>query len=199
MGHCAALRMDVSLALFDFQIHATRWNLNLEGCQADTTAVSCVEANLMIICGSLPTLKRFLHHVAPKIVGETSQGSKVTKSSGTPGLRTFGDSGPKKRGYNVFGESETEFDLATIDVPRNDNGLRPDVERESRTVHVAGMAETRLSAQDCQKLQEGTKGGILQQSTTTVEVEVMESRSDSVSPDHDGSESTKGLHDNVSR
>ncbi|KAI5456633.1 hypothetical protein BGZ63DRAFT_428750 [Mariannaea sp. PMI_226] len=34
-----------------------------------------IEANLMIICGSVPTLRRFFKHIAPKLMGSTSNPS----------------------------------------------------------------------------------------------------------------------------
>ncbi|EUC46563.1 hypothetical protein COCMIDRAFT_35794 [Bipolaris oryzae ATCC 44560] len=49
-------------------------------------AVGCVwiivESNLLIICCSLPTLRRFFRHVAPRMIGESSRGSSGKGSSG---------------------------------------------------------------------------------------------------------------------
>ncbi|KAK1622227.1 integral membrane protein [Colletotrichum phormii] len=37
-----------------------------------------VEANLVVICASLPTLRKFFRHVAPKIIGESTYGKGKT-------------------------------------------------------------------------------------------------------------------------
>lgn len=87
---------------------------------ADTTFVLAegtlwliVEANLIIICGSLPTFRVFLNHVAPKILGESR--SATGQSSGNVGggsgnaryaLRTFGSSQPKRRHFDTIDEIE---------------------------------------------------------------------------------------------
>ncbi|KAK0384648.1 hypothetical protein NLU13_8734 [Sarocladium strictum] len=89
---------------------------------ADTTFVLArgtlwliVEANLIIICGSLPTFRIFLNHVAPKILGESrsgqgSAGSSRKPSGGSGGLRyalrTFGSSQPKRRHFDTIDELE---------------------------------------------------------------------------------------------
>ncbi|PQE31434.1 integral membrane protein [Rutstroemia sp. NJR-2017a WRK4] len=55
-----------------------------------------VEANLVIICGSFPVVRQFLHHVAPGLIGEGS--SVQTDRSGSYGLETIGQkaSRPKR-------------------------------------------------------------------------------------------------------
>ncbi|KXH25986.1 integral membrane protein [Colletotrichum nymphaeae SA-01] len=45
-----------------------------------------VEANLVVICASLPTLRKFFRHVAPKIIGESTYG-KGTKTVGGTGSK----------------------------------------------------------------------------------------------------------------
>ncbi|KAK1689650.1 integral membrane protein [Colletotrichum godetiae] len=41
-----------------------------------------VEANLVVICASLPTLRKFFRHVAPKIIGESTYGKGKTVGGG---------------------------------------------------------------------------------------------------------------------
>jgi len=55
-----------------------------------------VEANLVIICGSFPVIRQFLHHIAPGLIGEGS--SAQTDRSGSYGLETIGQkaSRPKR-------------------------------------------------------------------------------------------------------
>lgn len=78
-----------------------------------------VEANLIIICGMLPTLRKFCRHVAPKLVGE-SYGSRGSGKSGsrrltnTPAVMTFGSapsSGRGHRGYAQFDDVD-EYSIA---------------------------------------------------------------------------------------
>lgn len=77
---------------------------------------SIVEANLFIICASLPTLRKFLKHVAPKLVGESIYGrsSKGATGGGTAppsALRTIGSvtaSGVGKKQRNQY----SQFDFA---------------------------------------------------------------------------------------
>ncbi|KAL2876433.1 hypothetical protein SGCOL_008239 [Colletotrichum sp. CLE4] len=72
-----------------------------------------VEANLIIICGSLPTFRVFLNHVAPKILGESASRTG-DGNRGTPparmryALRTFGDSQPKRRHFDTIDELELD-------------------------------------------------------------------------------------------
>ncbi|WQF85313.1 hypothetical protein CDEST_10327 [Colletotrichum destructivum] len=89
---------------------------------ADTTFILAqgtlwliVEANLIIICGSLPTFRVFLNHVAPKILGEAAasrRGESGNKTGGASSggmryaLRTFGSSQPKRRHFDTIDELE---------------------------------------------------------------------------------------------
>lgn len=88
-----------------------------------------IEANLIIICGMLPTLRKFFRHVAPKIIGEStyargqsskSGGGHYKSSNSSPPLVTFGSipssyqggHGHHHRGYAKF--DEYAFALETI-------------------------------------------------------------------------------------
>jgi hypothetical protein len=87
---------------------------NLSPCLL-TPPASCVEANLLIICASLPTLRIFFRTVAPNLMSSDANGS--TKSgelggvSGTHGVQTIGGSGgfkinPKRQYYGRFDDDE---------------------------------------------------------------------------------------------
>ncbi|KAI0128314.1 hypothetical protein BJ170DRAFT_323782 [Xylariales sp. AK1849] len=77
-----------------------------------------VEANMIIICGSLPTFKVFLNHIAPKILGKSKDStdgsgwSDRNKDKGSKpnslryALRTFGSSQTKRRQFDTIDEIE---------------------------------------------------------------------------------------------
>lgn len=120
-----------------------------------------IEANLMIICGMLPTLRKFFQSVAPKIIGESTYG-KGTGRSGhdwsktghgrSPALITFG-SLPSKGGmghhrhshnhgggsYANFGGGDLDTDGYALDRVgagnNNNNGRRPSMEH-NRPPHL---------------------------------------------------------------
>lgn len=80
---------------------------------ADGTLWLIVEANLITICGSLPTFRIFLNHVSPKILGESS--FATGRSAGDKGgssakmryaMRTFGSSQTKRRQFDTIDEIE---------------------------------------------------------------------------------------------
>lgn len=78
-----------------------------------------VEANLIIICGSLPTFRIFLSHVWPGLLGETRSSISADSESRRGGLRrplrpvgmryasrTFGSSGAKRKEFDTIDELE---------------------------------------------------------------------------------------------
>lgn len=81
---------------------------------ADGTLWLIVEANLIIICGSLPTFRIFLNHVSPNILNESSSatgrsgGDNEGGSSGkmTYALLIFGSSQTKRRHFDTIDEFE---------------------------------------------------------------------------------------------
>ncbi|KAF4825696.1 Satratoxin biosynthesis SC1 cluster protein 4 [Colletotrichum siamense] len=76
-----------------------------------------VEANLLIICAALPTLRKFFRHVAPKIIGESTyaKGSKksVTGSTTISRMTIGGSNGRRNRnGHPQPNEDDGEaFDM----------------------------------------------------------------------------------------
>ncbi|KAI8287583.1 hypothetical protein K4K60_012340 [Colletotrichum sp. SAR11_57] len=76
-----------------------------------------VEANLLIICAALPTLRKFFRHVAPKIIGESTyaKGSKksVTGSTNISRMTIGGSNGRRNRnGHPQPNEDDGEaFDM----------------------------------------------------------------------------------------
>ncbi|ORY68845.1 uncharacterized protein BCR38DRAFT_424486 [Pseudomassariella vexata] len=91
----------------------------------------CAEANLLVICCSLPTLRKFFRDVAPKIIGESDNSpSAPTHFPGHTNLRTFGRSSNKRKQYNKFGESE--YGMMTLNEEPSDHNLRGDRDRMQR-------------------------------------------------------------------
>lgn len=93
-----------------------------------------VESNLFIICCCLPTLRRFLRHVAPGFLGENSESEQKDSSGRNRGLRTWGSSGPKRQ-YDTLmhtldgGEGDDNVPLAS---------MRPKEGLQLRESHVKG-------------------------------------------------------------
>ncbi|KAH7084862.1 hypothetical protein BKA63DRAFT_498353 [Paraphoma chrysanthemicola] len=74
-----------------------------------------IEANLLVICACLPTLRRFFKHVAPRFIGEDSYGPS-DKESGSRKFRTWGSmsSRPKRQFdtlMNTIGEDDKDIPL----------------------------------------------------------------------------------------
>ncbi|KAH6894369.1 hypothetical protein B0T10DRAFT_603872 [Thelonectria olida] len=73
-----------------------------------------VEANLIIICASTPTLRKFFKHMAPKLIGESRYGSKTrTNTNSKTPSRTFGPSSTSRSrrsrlNYSQFDVEEGE-------------------------------------------------------------------------------------------
>lgn len=91
---------------------------------------SCVEANLLIMCGSLPTLRLFFRTVAPNLLSSSGGNSKtgtgglggVSGSRNTRGLHTIGSSGsrinPKRNHYGRFDDEEYHMETMVTGGPR---------------------------------------------------------------------------------
>ncbi|CAJ0547958.1 Ff.00g047120.m01.CDS01 [Fusarium sp. VM40] len=140
-----------------------------------------VEANLIITCATMPTLRKFFKHVAPKLIGESRYGSKTGKSgkSSKYGKPDTG-SKPSSRGivpgsqhrrnrtkYSQFDEEEQmpmpdEFALSPI------KGVGHNTVVGHSDEHVLGWMDS-----DSEKgIVEGTiKPAIVQTKTVTVEYE----------------------------
>jgi hypothetical protein len=74
---------------------------------------SLIEANLFIICGSMPTTKKFFQHFAPMLMGSSGNTSRdrdryINYGSGGDRLETFGGSGVKdsRKGKSMYGDME---------------------------------------------------------------------------------------------
>lgn len=91
----------------------------------------CVEANLLIMCASLPTLRLFFRTVAPNLMFSSGGNSKTTpgypggisSTRNTRGLQTIGSSAsrinPKKNHYGRFDDEEYHMEMMVTGGPRN--------------------------------------------------------------------------------
>ncbi|KAF4972287.1 hypothetical protein FSARC_1123 [Fusarium sarcochroum] len=81
-----------------------------------------VEANLIITCATMPTLRKFFKHVAPKLIGESRYGSKSGKSKygnskyGQPdnskhASRPFAPSSQGRRDRTQYSQFDPEEDM----------------------------------------------------------------------------------------
>lgn len=95
-----------------------------------------------MICGALPTLRKFFWHVAPRLIGESASSQPPAHIPGNTNLRTFGSSGQKRRQYRRF-EDTGSYALGTL--PQDDGAdaaarLRPDRTIEKHAVAASGAA-----------------------------------------------------------
>ena len=104
-----------------------------------------VEANLIIICGSLPTFRIFLNYAAPKILGESrktaisgNSGGNAANSAGGMryALRTFGSSQPKRRHFDAIDD---------LELGDNPYGTEVRWTAEGHAPRAAGMRDRRAS------------------------------------------------------
>lgn len=121
-----------------------------------------VEANLLIICGSLPTLRVFLRTVAPGVLGENSTKalSGQNNGSGSFGLQTFGGSNKPGQKFDTLIEFERDCHLYS-------SNLRPDrvnvVEVDVRVSRCLKELPDRQANSEAE-----SEDGILQTCTTTI-------------------------------
>lgn len=70
----------------------------------DTLGSRFVEVNLFIICGSMPTLRRFFRSIAPKIMGSSHDNSRVKHAGPSNSSR-----GPRSE-YSQF-DTHSHYDV----------------------------------------------------------------------------------------
>ncbi|KAL7625596.1 hypothetical protein AAE478_004816 [Parahypoxylon ruwenzoriense] len=125
-----------------------------------------VESNLLIMCGSLPTFRVFLNHVAPRLLGDKSKkdSSAQAGSGKSYGLRTFGGGGggggPLRRKFDTLLELEHDEHF-------NDSDLRPDESGRTDVTIYGGQADG-ISVNSQVKKDTDSEEAILQTRTTIV-------------------------------
>ncbi|XXH00399.1 hypothetical protein Hte_006743 [Hypoxylon texense] len=127
-----------------------------------TTLTCNVESNLLIMCGSLPTLKLFLNHVAPRILKDRSKkdSSGHAGSSNNYNLRTFGQGSitPRRKFDTLVDLEHGHFDRSEF---------RP-IETGKTDVVVHGGQADRASVNSHVRGDTDSEEAILQIRTTTV-------------------------------
>jgi len=117
------------------------------------TASSTIEANLLIICASLPTVRQFVRTVAPGIL-QSIHSSKYFEGSGSAGnlptLVTIGGisshSKKKKRGmYESDIMMETLVDNGANDVEGPNMRLSADGSNKTATTNHLGITKTQTT------------------------------------------------------
>ncbi|KAK8005913.1 hypothetical protein PG991_012210 [Apiospora marii] len=100
----------------------------------------CLEANLLIICASLPTLRRFLHHVAPRLTGDYDSYYEGDRERLSPSPSP----GPGRlrhrhlRWYNRVSDRFRDYPMRSL----RDVALRPD---QVQTVETRAGTNSRCS------------------------------------------------------
>ncbi len=110
---------------------------------------SFLEANLFIICGSMPTLRKFFKHFAPQFMGGSSSNPSYANNYGPSGYALGGGHSSlgqsraarkQRKHYEVFPE---ENELRTF--PSNEGKTSPDIpgkeQSATMTVDVAGGSD----------------------------------------------------------
>ena len=87
-----------------------------------TNLDSCVEANLLIMCASLSTLRHFLRAIAPRLMSSTGPESKETSKgvSTNNELRTFGAGSSRGRAH--YDRFDDGLGLDTVDEQHLEQG-----------------------------------------------------------------------------
>lgn len=78
---------------------------------ASASVWSQLECNLLVICGTIPTLKKFFRHVAPRIFGSTDE----SKTESTPNVPRTGLYNRSRNPYAQFGGDASELELTRWD------------------------------------------------------------------------------------
>ncbi|KAF4974674.1 hypothetical protein FZEAL_8445 [Fusarium zealandicum] len=130
-----------------------------------------VEANLIITCATMPTLRKFFKHVAPKLIGESRYGSKTGKSG-----KSGDNSKPPTR--NLVPDSQSRrhrHQYSQFDPEEGQDGfaLGPVKGRADLTTITGGNSEDHIGWGDSDSekgIVDGTnKPAIVQRKTVTVE------------------------------
>lgn len=146
---------------------------------------SYVEANLLIICASLTTLRRFFLHVAPKFIGErgSSAGYDLGSNRGSRQhpFRTIGSGAKKSRKVRLEVDIEDPgFDLRTIvqaqpvqtQITTHESEEQPEEMirqiRRQESLRKFGSASVKTQKWDSRKDSDDEERAIVQTTTVTV-------------------------------
>jgi hypothetical protein len=123
------------------------------------------------MCGSLPTLRVFIKHVAPSLIGEKTSkngsGGNQPSSTGSFGLRTFGaGGGSNRRKFDTLAELEDD------DHWQHPEFSGSETNKNEVTVHAGGEAKNGswVNAHLVKEDDGASEEAILRTRTTTVTV-----------------------------
>ncbi|RYP40583.1 hypothetical protein DL767_001583 [Monosporascus sp. MG133] len=88
-----------------------------------------VEANLFIICGCMPTLRRFCRHVAPKFFGESQSKQSVEHGPRSSGGRASSRNIARKarNQYEKFSDSSELYAMSGRGRSKNQGGMTVEI------------------------------------------------------------------------
>lgn len=114
------------------------------------------------MCGSLPTLRVFLKHVAPRVLGDKSAQKSSDQQGGSArfGLRTFGGSNGPRRKFDSLVELEHDIHFNRV-------SLQPEGMGKTDVNIYGGRSDESLG--NNQIGDADSEDGILQTRTTTVQ------------------------------
>ncbi|RYP59036.1 hypothetical protein DL769_008708 [Monosporascus sp. CRB-8-3] len=121
-----------------------------------------VEANLFIICGSMPTLRRFCRHVAPRFFGDSQSGPSAEHGPSSSGGRASNVNIARKarNQYEKFSDSSELYAMSGRGRCKNQRGM---------TVQIATGRGSGDDDRSDKAIVENTQ--IVQTTTVTVEYE----------------------------
>ncbi|KAK8040142.1 hypothetical protein PG993_008553 [Apiospora rasikravindrae] len=99
---------------------------------------TCVEANLLIICGAFPTLRRFFQSIAPGFVGLDEDARERLTPSPRPRMHAKGKGRQQRHFYNRFHDDSPDYPMRSL----HDVDLRPD---QIQMVETRAGANSRCS------------------------------------------------------
>lgn len=112
----------------------------------------CIEANLLIMCASVNTLRHFVQAVAPRLLSSTGGGNSSKRSSkplsSAHELRTFGAGSSRSRAYyNRFDEADvgtdTVVDIQGMPSPDRKQGVVGEQKSQEDDGSEQGIVQTK--------------------------------------------------------
>lgn len=129
---------------------------------------SIIEGYLMVVCATLPSIRKFLRHVAPKVLGEFSRSGNTPPLRGSNKVVTIGSARTRGQMYDRFDENSYGLGLHDVDVPPVPQG--PFI-GEKDTFPTIPRNPCVGDEDNDSIMDEGSQDGILQTRTVSVLIE----------------------------